>query len=356
MEDLTNEIKEALKKKNPDVYLRDNLGISRSEARKHIARYHHVQKKRFAHNLFASAAAAVVLGIGLALYQSIPSDLPAAQEQTAKKKTVEDIISRHAYIDKVINPEGEGDLYLIGQKHYIFRFNEKGNTTAVPSSNKTIVDVQCDDFFLLKDLILESELDFVIGESEKKREFDVSEEGLEKGRIYGPGIMGSRKKALRFFTNNPHAIAYEALKHFLPDRFKLTSIGEGDVKEKRDELRERMKERVNLYRNTYGINGRLDVGEVAKHDPVLLGIVKEDCGLNNEVNRWYLSEGPRLADELGYRNFAIVIGLGHLRGMMEEYKGKRRLLVIRPKSYPININDMPLDGFEGFKQHYGFDK
>ena len=88
----------------------------------------------------------------------------------------------------------------------------------------------------------------------------------------------------------------------------------------------------------------------------MLEIVKEDCNINSEVNRWYLNEGPRLADELGYRDFAIVIGIRHLRGMMETYQGKRRLIIIRPKSYSTNINDLPLDEFDGFKQHYGFEK
>ncbi len=355
MEDLTKKVKEALKTRNPEVYLRDNLGISRAEARKVIARFHKIEKRNFVYTGFAAGFLSVVLlGTGLVFSNNKPSEKPAVQ--TAEKQTVEDIISRHAYIDKIVNPEGEGDIYVIGQKHYTLPFDRKGNTKHNdPISTKDTAEVQCDNFFLIKDLILEKRLKFFIGESNKVKDYKVSQENLEKGRIYGPKIMNSRKKeALKFFENNPHAIAYEVLKHFLPDKFHLKLIGEGSVKEKRDLLRKKMRARVNLYGQRHNINENLDIGEVAKHDPVLLELVKEDCYLNSEVNKWYLDESQRLADELGHKNFAIGIGIRHLRGMMEIYKGKRRLILIRPKSYSQNINDFPLDEFEDFKKFYGF--
>ena len=136
------------------------------------------------------------------------------------------------------------------------------------------------------------------------------------------------ESAFLVFQENPKEVAYMLFELFHPE---IRTFRADDEKELR-ELKRLGEERLQAaLRYVPRIEDTLDPIKLAQADSAIEELDEKRRQQNNIRSKKYINEGQEIADRLGYRDFAIIIGASHIKHMVEVYRGRRNLYVIRPR-------------------------
>jgi len=251
-----------------------------------------------------------------------------------KKESLEDVITRNASIVKVVNPKGEGNLYLVGMVHYY-----KENSILPMShsfykpQHRSLPFVQSEIYHLLSDLSKEQDLNVVVGEGLGDREttsvvHDPTEEWLEQRNK-----MDEKEHAVTWFRRYQKETGYISLEYFHPDLVRTFGV---DDKKQMEASR-----RIKIHMDSLYMASRSGPGSAKikrqNYEIMTAPSRKNWWALQDERSRIYMKEGIAIADKLGEKDLAIVIGAYHVPLMVKEYEGRRKLYVLRPNSMPFGL-------------------
>jgi len=258
------------------------------------------------------------------------------QQQRAEKssptKSLDEIIQEHAIIEKIINPEGQGRFYLIGQEHYYAGTDATGK---IPNAvqEASLAPIQSEIYHLLLGLARNGKNNLVIGEGLGPKQLisPHTSRGFnrEDWALYGER-MNESSFSVHLFKKNPEDTGYTFLELFHPDL--VYTQGVDDVK-----LSEELKQ---MERQAFKNALRFVPTKMDYHNPVKRAqlikankpLEKRKREIHDERSRIYLVESQSIADQLGHQDVAVVIGRYHIPLMVSEYTGKRALYILRPKS------------------------
>jgi len=344
-------LNQAIKSKNALLYLKKELGVSKSEAKNILMDYKKSNKLK--KQLLFGGLATILFGVASVSTLLKPekelkiskSEIAVAHDGEIKNnyKEIENIILKYGTIQKIINPQAEKIHYLVGQIHPSNTFNEEGSTNERITNPKT-AKIQAEIFSLIRDLNNKEYLNFIVGEGYAKK----------KSRKDHPlwndlrNLLQDDYHVGRFFQQNPEELGYSVYQGLFPEKVTFPEIDEEENYLKGEEIRKKISKRAKIFRIH-------ETGALAKMDKVTLDLIEKDCKLSEERGLIYLNEGLRLAEKNNVNDYMTIIGLRHLPQMIKEYEDSRKLIVIFPKSYDSkNLEDFPLSDFEGFKKFYNF--
>lgn len=340
------ELRALSSKSNALKKVREQFGVSRKEAEKILRDYESFESRLSRKRWITTVAGVGIIGCAyLASFARDNEREESVRVMGEKSISVEDIVRKYGNIDRVVNEEGKGNLYLIAQRHGTNRFNNKGYISGEVEHDEKILDIQTEITLMLKELRESRNLDLLVGEGYNGR-FCVFE---------GPASRGNIR---RYFIENPLETSPEILRSICP-RLRVAGVELSRYhKYQNVEIKKKMSARVNDY-----LDGKLkvkpsehgmitDAGELARIDSGMVEIVKEDCRLHEAYSRTHLKQGLAAADKLGVMDVAIVVGMRNVPIMIKDYDGKRKMIVIRPKSMETDLNSLPETDFEGFKKFY----
>ncbi len=244
-----------------------------------------------------------------------------------KKQNVEDIITKHAVIEEVVNKEGKGSIYLIGIEHWYGGTTRKG-VDKNAKQTETLPHVQAEVYLLLHDLA-GCGLEVVVGEGLGAGELRLDHEAKgfsDEDVEYHRKRMTDKDFAIEFFKANQKEAGYTILELLEPEL--VLTLGVDDAKEMAElkAIDRKIFEAALKY-----IPTKKDYENPAKRAQMRaaeIPLIKRKRELNDKRSRIYIEEAVALDSDC-----AIVIGADHVKLMAEEYKGRRRLYLIRPISF-----------------------
>ena len=227
------------------------------------------------------------------------------------------IINKNAYTSRIINRNGTGSIYVIGQVHpspeILKRFTNKYLATYLNELEKqdppSIPNIQIEIALLLHDLIKQNNLELIIGEGIDNIKLP---KPSKKQKSFNRLILKYPEVFLHRIKNKENFLGYILLKNAYPN---ITNLIEAD------DIIE-----VNQIFNIHKERNR----DISNNNTKPLRL-QEDF-LNKKRSSIYLQTAIKKADKQGKKDVAIVIGLAHVPDIIAEYKGKRKLYILYPKS------------------------
>jgi len=240
---------------------------------------------------------------------------------------IEQLLREHATFE-LINPQGKGNFYLIAQEHYYAPMGVKGREKNAPQA-ELLPQIQTDIFFTLKNLSERASLKLVIGEGFKKGEIKLRLKDEFALKDYKEQLKDTNSTQ-QFFREHPKETGYAVLEAHYPDLVASYGINDLPLQNEIDNLERKLfnialvqvltKQDYNDSQKRTQVNN-----EATPHKDRILE-------LNNERSRMYLTESAQIADSLGEKDLAVVIGAAHIPLMRKEYKGARKLYIVKPNS------------------------
>jgi hypothetical protein len=290
--------------------------------------------------LVAAATAAITIVTGA--YFSKPEYIPPEQthvvtpenprpEPTPTQKiNVEDIIIRHAVLhEPIVNPGGQGTLYLVGMHHY---FTGPGGPINTGKAKQYIPAVQAELYFLLRDFATEADITFVVGEGMPVGEYHASPvvtADFKKRWQNNKKSIDNPSHTPAFFRLNTAHSGYSALAIFHPGLISLWGVDEEIEVQQLHELVVERKQVLAAIETAVVYQ----LPNLLTHKQSVFLEVKE---LFDKRSIIYITQGQKLADGQGEEDYVQVVGPIHIPLMLEKYSGQRRIMVLRPKSIPKN--------------------
>jgi len=221
---------------------------------------------------------------------------------------------------EVLNPGGEGAIYLVGQFHAT-PVTTKNGTHYEGTVQSALVQAQIYHILLrLRPQLIMGE-GLGAGEFTLSRRVDWSRAEVER---HERNLAENIEFTVRYFIANPKELAYTSLDIFYPE---IKVYGANDSKE--------MQNIEDIDKQQFLLGSRLsaasrDPSRFIKLSREFKNWQAEADKIHDQRSRIYMDEGIAIADQLRQPKFTIVIGNSHLLLMAQEYHGKRKLYVIRP--------------------------
>jgi hypothetical protein len=248
-----------------------------------------------------------------------------------RQSDLETIIRRNTVVEKVI-PGNSGRVYLIAQEHYYAGMTREGRDPNA-KQQESLPYIQSEIYHLLYDLCNETGLSLVVGEGLGPKELILpyGNKGLSRSSWENHRErMKDYNFSVNFLKANPKEPSYAVLELFHPDLVFTCGV---DDSCHLAEIERIDKERFALALKYIPTKQDHDNPEKLRlfreaEKPLLM---RKDA-LNDERSLLYLSGAIKRADEMQKQDVAIIIGSAHISLMVQHYKDKRTLYILKPKS------------------------
>ena len=240
---------------------------------------------------------------------------------TIQSNNLEQRIGHLAKVD-IVNPQGEGAIYLIGQVH-ADPVTTKDGVEYKGTQESALVQAQ------VYHILLRLRPQLAIGEGLPNREFTFPMENLKWSeaeiKFHKNGFERSVDFTREYFALNPKQVAYSAWEMLNP---QTATYGIDDKKEMQ-RVRELDKQQFSLAEPiSSAVKDTLKMVEFANQ---IRSIRTKKKNLHDQRSRIYMRESVAIADRLKQPEVTIIIGAAHLPLMTQEYGGSRKLYIIWPR-------------------------
>ena len=265
--------------------------------------------------------------------ERIKEDVKNKEEPKEVKKgaSLEEVLSRHCSIEEVVNPDGTGNIYLVGTQINAYIRNKKDQVVLI--KDDATANVQADIYHLLRDLVEERDLKLVMGPEIGSKElvgFGYKKYGnltydLKRG-------IEDKENAIQLFRERKYLSAHIVFELLYKNKVRTFGFDDREEVKRQNKLYEKLVEKHFEYKKQKDPKER----ELLSH--LAVSLVAELDVSRRVLSRVRMRDGVRRINVENEKDVCMISGAHNVTQMAEIYKSmidegvKRRLYLLRPKS------------------------